>query len=331
MNLLEHNLFMDVNARFCINVPLEESSPMRWMYHIECIFFFLVDNWPQIQKQFQFPQSAPWTLRIFIDKYKEWLTKSCLEIPISTFERWWHAYIEVYKKNIPVAGAFIFQVLPNGTYQFLAVQGKESHKWGLPKGKRNACESWLNCAMREVWEETGWNGWSLATSWLQQETKQEIQLQEITPADFKQQQETKKSFNLQLQPRRPASLLSTSETQISQPKINSVTLPSSSSKNIIFHFVNLHKHKQMHQTTPTRIYILDYNRIMAYLLSEQNSSKIHHLSTQFSGDKYEISQIQWLQWPPKKKLFNLTFQLKFYSSVLSEAMHLVSNSSSSFS
>ncbi len=43
----------------------------------------------------------------------------------------------------------------NNTIEILTVQSQPYNKWGFPKGKRNSGESPIDCAIRELFEETG--------------------------------------------------------------------------------------------------------------------------------------------------------------------------------
>ncbi len=51
----------------------------------------------------------------------------------------------------PIFGTIM--VSPYG--RILLVQGRSTQKWSLPKGKINPNESFLECAIRETYEETG--------------------------------------------------------------------------------------------------------------------------------------------------------------------------------
>lgn len=67
------------------------------------------------------------------------------------FDADYQAYCE-YKHLIPVCGAAL---LSADLRRVLLVSGYASHTWGFPKGKINQDEDAVDCALREVYEETG--------------------------------------------------------------------------------------------------------------------------------------------------------------------------------
>lgn len=154
------SVFQDLAARFLYNLPQEEIKGMRLMYHIEQMFFYFKDQSHFYQKyHFLKFEDIQMNLRNFIDQFSNWF-QAISVYPKILFYTLWNEYVEVYKKEIPVAGAIIF-TSEGQSLSVLCVKGKDSNKWGFPKGKRNQYESWFACAQREVQEETGWNGWRI--------------------------------------------------------------------------------------------------------------------------------------------------------------------------
>ena len=150
------------------------------MYHIEMIYYFILDNWEKIQSQYIRIPSAIRDLTYFVLSYQTWFLTNFQFVTLKEFQRDWKQYISSYKHEIPVAGAIILKQ-HQGTVFFLSVLGQSSGKWGVPKGKLNHKEGWLQGAQREVCEEIGWNAWSLFTemspSWPEKEfTGQETTL-----------------------------------------------------------------------------------------------------------------------------------------------------------
>jgi 8-oxo-dGTP pyrophosphatase MutT (NUDIX family) len=59
---------------------------------------------------------------------------------------------------ILAAGGVLFRSSPDGGTLFAIVHKVKYGEWCLPKGKRKQNESWKECALREVLEETGMSG-----------------------------------------------------------------------------------------------------------------------------------------------------------------------------
>jgi mRNA-decapping enzyme subunit 2 len=78
---------------------------------------------------------------------------------LSGFQPWQHvaAYEEFlsYKNRVPVRGAIM---LNEEMDQVVLVKGwKKGARWSFPRGKINKDEPDLECAIREVYEETGFD------------------------------------------------------------------------------------------------------------------------------------------------------------------------------
>lgn len=66
-----------------------------------------------------------------------------------------YAKFVAYKMNVPVCGAII---LNDKLDKVLLVRGwNQKSSWTFPKGKINQNEADAVCAVREVWEEVGWD------------------------------------------------------------------------------------------------------------------------------------------------------------------------------
>lgn len=61
------------------------------------------------------------------------------------------------RKNVICAGAVVFRMNENGGIDFLLIRHAKDKedKWGIPKGHLEAEESIEECAVREVYEESG--------------------------------------------------------------------------------------------------------------------------------------------------------------------------------
>ncbi|KAL7009825.1 mRNA-decapping enzyme subunit 2 [Cystobasidiomycetes sp. EMM_F5] len=59
-----------------------------------------------------------------------------------------------YKLSVPVCGAIL---VSEDWKSCLVVKGMKSSNWGFPQGKINQAETEMDCAIREVWEEVGYD------------------------------------------------------------------------------------------------------------------------------------------------------------------------------
>lgn len=61
------------------------------------------------------------------------------------------------KKHIVSCGAIVYKLgkLSTDTEILLIKQTDSTDEWGIPKGKKKPDETFEECAIREVWEETG--------------------------------------------------------------------------------------------------------------------------------------------------------------------------------
>ncbi|UXI22546.1 hypothetical protein NH340_JMT08489 [Sarcoptes scabiei] len=137
----------DLTSRFLLNMPPEEKDdPIRICFQIENAFWHYLDFCCACDSQlpkFKFVRFAQIIftyvprLRQFLDSFDDIISK-------------WIRY----KFSIPCSGAIM---LDKNLDFILLVQGFSSKTWGFPKGKVNHDESLMNCAVREVFEETGYN------------------------------------------------------------------------------------------------------------------------------------------------------------------------------
>ncbi|KAA0159498.1 hypothetical protein FNF28_05855 [Cafeteria roenbergensis] len=137
----------DVAMRFLANLPVEEKAA----FFAERLFFQL--------------QQAHWFYEdFFVDdldhiphmRFREFTTAmfercSLLEEYTAKHDDFMDLFKE-YSASIPSFGAFVLN--PSMT-KVLLVQSYRGKSWGLPKGKINEGETELQCAIREVAEETG--------------------------------------------------------------------------------------------------------------------------------------------------------------------------------
>jgi hypothetical protein len=289
------SLFLDLSVRFFVNLPSKEWQSFRIMFHIEQLYYYFIDHFPSLQETFKLPlPQKEYTLPYFIHRFGNWFALT-FSIAFSQFGLWWEEYIERYKKEIPVAGALIFRQADKNKISFLSVQGLESQKWGLPKGKLNCEESWLEGAMREVGEETGWNGWALAHSHLSLSGKKVEEIN-LNPSERKERKDYSKG------PCRPSSL-STRPT----PTYES------------YFYVDLMYRAGPQVQTPIRFYILHYD----YMISLLPPSQVKKLRAPFAKDKKEISEISWLNWSTIGKDRQVTWLVRQHYTLLNQAVQYV--------
>ncbi|KAG7890251.1 hypothetical protein KL905_003926 [Ogataea polymorpha] len=137
----------DLLVRFVINCPPEDLSS------IERVFF-------QIEEAHWFYQDFARVVNELLPpmKMKQFTAKIIAQCPVVW--RWGDsqdalAQFGKYKSSIPVRGC---AVLNQKLDKVLLVKGVESSSWGFPRGKISKDETDLDCALRELEEETGFDG-----------------------------------------------------------------------------------------------------------------------------------------------------------------------------
>ncbi|CAH9089609.1 unnamed protein product [Cuscuta epithymum] len=139
-------LLDDICSRFILNVPNEDlQSFERIMFLVEYAHWFYEDNLVEND-----PSLKSFTLKEFTSL----LFNSCdaFKPYAAHVDDIFQDFIS-YKVRVPVAGAIIL----DETYErCLLVKGwKGSSNWSFPRGKKNQDEEDDACAVREVFEETG--------------------------------------------------------------------------------------------------------------------------------------------------------------------------------
>lgn len=139
----------DLCVRFIINLPEEELNDVaRICFQVEEAQWFYEDFIRPTDPSLPSLHLRDFCLRIF---------QHCPLL--STFSDSQHTaayqqFIE-YKTRVPVRGAIL---LNHDMDQVLLVKGwKKGATWSFPRGKINKDEPDLDCAIREVWEETGYD------------------------------------------------------------------------------------------------------------------------------------------------------------------------------
>ncbi|EPY51894.1 mRNA decapping complex catalytic subunit Dcp2 [Schizosaccharomyces cryophilus OY26] len=138
----------DLSARFILNLPAEEQSSVeRLCFQIEQAHWFYEDFIRAQNDQLPSLGLRVFSARLFAHCPLLWKWSKVHEEAFDDFLR--------YKTRIPVRGAIL---LDKSLQRCLLVKGwKASSGWGFPKGKIDKDESDVDCAIREVYEETGFD------------------------------------------------------------------------------------------------------------------------------------------------------------------------------
>ncbi|KAB5557944.1 hypothetical protein GE09DRAFT_93819 [Coniochaeta sp. 2T2.1] len=138
----------DLCVRFIINLPEEDlSSVERIVFQVEEAHWFYEDFVRPLDPTLPQMPLRQFCFRIF---------KHCplLTALSDDFHRAFDTFME-YKTRIPVRGAILLNEAMDSA---LLVKGwKKSASWSFPRGKINKDEDSLECAIREVYEETGFD------------------------------------------------------------------------------------------------------------------------------------------------------------------------------
>jgi len=137
----------DLCVRFIINLPEEDlSSVARICFQVEEAQWFYEDFIRTVDPSLPSMSLRTFCLRIF--QHCPLLASFSAENHIQAFEEFLQ-----YKTRVPVRGAIL---LNHEMDSAVLVKGwKKGANWSFPRGKINKDEDDLDCAIREVWEETG--------------------------------------------------------------------------------------------------------------------------------------------------------------------------------
>ncbi|KAK5988797.1 mRNA decapping complex subunit 2 [Cladobotryum mycophilum] len=137
----------DLCVRFIINLPQEDlSSVARICFQVEEAQWFYEDFIRPLDPSLPSMTLRTFCLRIF--QHCPLLASFSVENHIQAFEEFLQ-----YKTRVPVRGAIL---LNHDMDSVVLVKGwKKGANWSFPRGKINKDEDDLDCAIREVYEETG--------------------------------------------------------------------------------------------------------------------------------------------------------------------------------
>lgn len=138
-------VFEDLLSRFLLNLPEEEvQAPERLFFHVEEAYWFYCDFF--YEADMTLPQHSLKSFASEVFAYAPWLLpngKSAEEL---------YSWFMSYKSTVPVCGVIIFN---EEMSKVLMIQHWNGNHWSFPRGKIARDESKLECAERELWEETG--------------------------------------------------------------------------------------------------------------------------------------------------------------------------------
>lgn len=140
----------DLCVRFIVNLPNEElQSVERICFQIEEAQWFYEDFIRPLD-----PNNLP---SMHLRKFSQLMFQHCPLFSAYSEELHQQAYENflAYKTRVPVRGAIMLN--QDMTHAVLVKGWKKGAKWSFPRGKINKEETDLDCAVREVWEETGYD------------------------------------------------------------------------------------------------------------------------------------------------------------------------------
>ena len=140
----------DLCVRFIVNLPQEELlSVERICFQIEEAQWFYEDFIRPLD-----PHSLP---SMHLRKFSQLMFQHCPLFSAYSATLHQQAYDQflAYKTRVPVRGAIMLN--QEMTHAVLVKGWKKGAKWSFPRGKINKEENDLDCAVREVWEETGYD------------------------------------------------------------------------------------------------------------------------------------------------------------------------------
>jgi 8-oxo-dGTP pyrophosphatase MutT (NUDIX family) len=139
----------DLASRFVVNCPSEEQESIkRCMWQVEAAHWFYDDVYRKHHRDLPFMNFKDFTMAFFnecpamMNEEEESITRS-----LNLFQK--------YKRRVPVCGAIMLNA--EMTKAVLVKAWGKCSAWSFPKGKINQEETKIECAVREVEEETGYN------------------------------------------------------------------------------------------------------------------------------------------------------------------------------
>jgi mRNA-decapping enzyme subunit 2 len=148
--VIRDDVLNDLATRFLINIPDEDKDdPLKLCSHIEVAHWFYLDLIRPEDPALPGCSMKEFMATIF--KHCPFLVRDSVARDLDTLQSQWKSL----KYRTPTRGAII---LNQDLTKCLLVQGyPASTSWGFPKGKLERGESDQDCAIREIYEETGFD------------------------------------------------------------------------------------------------------------------------------------------------------------------------------
>jgi 8-oxo-dGTP pyrophosphatase MutT (NUDIX family) len=143
----------NILGRFLVDLPSEEvNSPERLFFHVDEAYWFYCDFF--CDDDTTLPRHS---LKSFAEQL---FTQAPWLLPNSwTAGRSYERFM-TYKSSIPICGVVVFNT---DMSKVLMVQGWGAGRWAFPSGKISRNESEMQCALRELFEETGFDATAFIT------------------------------------------------------------------------------------------------------------------------------------------------------------------------
>lgn len=146
---INDGVLTELCVRFLLFLPAEEAEQQieRFFIHVQEAYWFYLDYYYQHDEQVHDE-----------DKFRTFSFVVLSFLHVRGLTKWepertveYHDMFKDYLARIPVAGAIII----SDCKHVLLVRGFRCNSWGFPKGKIDQGETLMDCALREVREETG--------------------------------------------------------------------------------------------------------------------------------------------------------------------------------
>ena len=142
----------ELAAKFIINVPEEEKHDLvRICFQLELSHWFYIDFYVPNNPGLEEGTILEFGAHMF--NHIDYLRKYVNDIE-SIVDEW-----RIYKKTVPVNGAVLLNKKMDKILMVKSFSSKAS--WAFPRGKINQEEKKHDCAVREVYEETGYDASAL--------------------------------------------------------------------------------------------------------------------------------------------------------------------------